>query len=132
MADIWYNIGQIAIGIGDLRLAYEAFKIAVNIDPKHAESINNLGVLELRQRCVYTFHSLIIHSNLDEARNCFSNAHKLNPNMHEPIYNESLMSYKLGEFQHSYELLTKVLEVYPEHSESLELMKKLKQLFISL
>lgn len=50
MADVWYNIGQIAIGIGDLRLAYEAFKIATNIDPKHAESINNIGVLELRQR----------------------------------------------------------------------------------
>lgn len=71
-------------------------------------------------------------SNLDEAKNCFSNAQKINSNMHEPFYNEALLCYKLGEFQQSYELLTKVLEIYPEHSESLELMKKLKQLFISL
>ena len=24
MADVWYNIGQVAIGIGDLGLAYQA------------------------------------------------------------------------------------------------------------
>ncbi|CAK4071388.1 unnamed protein product [Aphanomyces euteiches] len=44
MADVWYNIGQVAIGIGDLGLAYQAFKIAVSVDSNHAESYNNLGV----------------------------------------------------------------------------------------
>lgn len=44
MADIWYNIGQVAIGIGDLNLAYQAFKICISIDPKHAEAFNNIGV----------------------------------------------------------------------------------------
>jgi len=39
-----YNIGQVAIGIGDLGLAYQAFKIAVSVDSNHAESYNNLGV----------------------------------------------------------------------------------------
>jgi len=46
-SDIWFNIGHIGIGIGDLGLAYQAFKIAVSINPEHAESYNNLGVLEL-------------------------------------------------------------------------------------
>ena len=27
MGDVWYNIGQVAIGIGDLGLAYQAFKV---------------------------------------------------------------------------------------------------------
>ena len=49
MADVWYNIGQVAIGIGDLGLAYQAFKIAVSVNANHAESFNNLGVLELRK-----------------------------------------------------------------------------------
>jgi hypothetical protein len=31
MADVWYNIGQVAIGIGDLGLAYQSFKIAVSV-----------------------------------------------------------------------------------------------------
>lgn len=44
MADVWYNIGQVAIGIGDLNLAYQAFKIAISINSNHAESFNNLGV----------------------------------------------------------------------------------------
>lgn len=49
LADIWYNIGHVAIGIGDLGLSYQAFKIAVSSNPSHAESFNNLGVLELRK-----------------------------------------------------------------------------------
>lgn len=35
--------------VGDLGLAYQAFKIAVSVDPNHAESYNNIGVLELRK-----------------------------------------------------------------------------------
>lgn len=49
VADVWYNIGHVAIGVGDLGLAYQAFKIAVSNNPNHAESFNNLGVLELRK-----------------------------------------------------------------------------------
>ena len=41
---IRYNIGQISIGIGDLGLAYQAFKIGVSINSNHAECYNNLGV----------------------------------------------------------------------------------------
>jgi tetratricopeptide repeat protein 8 len=48
-AQVWHNVGQLAIGIGDLGLAYQAFKIAVSLDINHAESFNNLGVLELRK-----------------------------------------------------------------------------------
>lgn len=35
-------------GIGDLALAYQALSVAVALDPSHAESLNNLGVLEVR------------------------------------------------------------------------------------
>jgi len=56
-ADVWYNIGHVAIGIGDLNLAYQSFKISVSHNPNHAESFNNLGVLELRR------------GNIDQAKN---------------------------------------------------------------
>lgn len=62
MSDIWFNIGHVGIGIGDLGLAYQAFKIAVSFNPNHAESYNNLGVLELRK------------GNLDQAKSNFLNA----------------------------------------------------------
>eukprot|EP00479_Gromia_sphaerica_P012225 TRINITY_DN6352_c0_g1_i1.p2 TRINITY_DN6352_c0_g1~~TRINITY_DN6352_c0_g1_i1.p2 ORF type:complete len:92 (-),score=13.72 TRINITY_DN6352_c0_g1_i1:307-582(-) len=48
-ADVWYNIGQIAIEIDDINLAQQCFKISITVDPDHAEAYNNLGVLEIRK-----------------------------------------------------------------------------------
>ncbi len=70
-----YNIGQVAIGIGDLGLAFQAFKIAVSINSHHAESFNNLGVLELRK------------GNVDLARSNFTTALQIAPFMFEPYFN---------------------------------------------
>jgi len=39
-----YNIGLFAVGISDLGLAYQAFKIAVSMNQSHAEAFTNLGV----------------------------------------------------------------------------------------
>lgn len=75
VADVWYNIAQVNIGIGDLALAYEAFKVAISMDSNHAESYNCLGVLELRR------------GNPAEARSNFDMASQLAPNMHEPVFN---------------------------------------------
>lgn len=49
LCDVYYNVGHVAISIGDLQLAYQCFKIAISSNPNHAESFNNLGVLELRK-----------------------------------------------------------------------------------
>jgi hypothetical protein len=70
-----YNIGQVAIGIADLGLAYQAFKIAVSINSHHAESFNNLGVLELRK------------GNIDQARSNFTTAYQIAPFMFESFFN---------------------------------------------
>ena len=75
MADVWYNVGQVAIGIGDLGLAYQCFKIAVSVDENHAESYCNLGVLELRK------------GNIDHARSNFFAAQRLAGHMFEPCFN---------------------------------------------
>lgn len=117
MADVWYNVGQVAIGIGDLGLAYQAFKIAISIDANHAESFNNLAILELRK------------GNLELARNNFATAARAAPYMHEALYNSALLAYKVGEFQEAFLQCNKALEAYPDHAESLELRKQLKQHF---
>ena len=159
-ADIWYNVGQLAIGIGDLGLAYQAFKIAVSVDVHHAESFNNLGVLELRKH------------NPEAARSNFEGAHKLSEFHFEPLFNavraarglggrglcslwllrsvcafsaadlvrtepgallaQALLSFKLGDFQQSFDQLSKAIALYPEHNESQELLKQLKQHFALL
>ena len=52
MADVWYNTGQIAIGIGDLNLGFQAFKIAISVDANHAESwsLRDSGAQEGKHR----------------------------------------------------------------------------------
>jgi tetratricopeptide repeat protein 8 len=105
MADVWYNIGWVAIGIGDLGLAYQAFKIAISCDGNHAESYDNLGVCKSYDNrplllfspstslCCY----LILRSptqvlelrkgNIDHARSNFQTAQTLAPYLFEPFFN---------------------------------------------
>ena len=49
MADVWFNVGHVAVGVGDLDMAHQAFEIALGVESTHAESFNNLGVLESRK-----------------------------------------------------------------------------------
>lgn len=79
MADVWYNIGQVALGIGDLGLAYQAFKVTLSIDGNHAEAQNNLGVLEMRK------------GHEDQARQYFQSASSLADYLYEPKFNSGTL-----------------------------------------
>ena len=109
MADVWFNVGQVAVGIGDLSLAYQAFKIAVSVDGNHAESYCNLGVLDLRKQ------------DLDSAHSMFQTSRTLAPFLYEPSYNAALLAYKRGDLETAYECVKHALAVYPDHRESREL-----------
>jgi len=117
LADVWYNIGHVGINVGDLGLAYQAFKIAVSNNPNHAEAFNNLGVLEMRK------------GNMEQANNNFTQAQKLSSFLFEPSYNAALFQFKSGDLNESYQSVNKSLEVFPEHMDSKELLKRLKQYF---
>ena len=120
MADVWYNIGQVAVGIGDLGLAYQAFKITVSVVSNHAQAFNNLGVLEFKK------------GNVDSAMANFKAASRLVPELFEPYFNGGLLCYKLGEFQESYRLATKSSTQFPDHNETKDLMKQLATHFSAL
>eukprot|EP01105_Mastigella_eilhardi_P001988 TRINITY_DN1241_c0_g1_i1.p2 TRINITY_DN1241_c0_g1~~TRINITY_DN1241_c0_g1_i1.p2 ORF type:complete len:548 (-),score=185.42 TRINITY_DN1241_c0_g1_i1:2183-3799(-) len=117
MADVWYNIGQVAVGLGDLKLAYRCYKIAISIDPRHAESFNNLGVLEVRE------------ANAEGARSSFLTAQQYAPYLHDPFYNGAVLLYKLGDFQESYRMVQNALRIFPDHQDSLELKRILDDHF---
>jgi tetratricopeptide repeat protein 8 len=114
MADVWFNIGQIAIGIGDPSLAYQAFKIAVSVDSNHAESYCNLGVLDLRKQ------------DLDSAQSMFQTSNNLAPFLYEPSYNAALLAYKRGNLESAYDNVKQALSVYPGHRESGELKSEIQ------
>ncbi|GAB5356894.1 hypothetical protein AAMO2058_000327600 [Amorphochlora amoebiformis] len=117
IADIWYNIGQVAIGIGDLNLANRAFKTAVSNDANHAESFTNLGILQLRK------------GNYTKARGSFETAEKLAPHLFEPFYNSGLLASKTGEFERSFEKVKRALEVFADHDDSKQLYAELEKHF---
>ena len=83
----------------------------------HAESFNNLGVLELRK------------GNLEQAKSNFMQASKISGFLFEPCYNAAYLMFKRGEFQESYTMSLKSLELFPEHEDSRELIKGLKRHF---
>ena len=49
MTEVWYNIGCVAISLGDTGLAQQAFGITLNLDNTYAEAYVNLGILEQRK-----------------------------------------------------------------------------------
>jgi tetratricopeptide repeat protein 8 len=120
MADVWYNVGHVAVGAGDANLAYQAFKIAVSVDANHAESHNNLGVLEARK------------GNPEAARACFAAALQEGDHAFEPFYNDALCAFRAGDFQSAFERVEKALAAFPEHADSADLKKQLTQHFTLL
>ncbi|KAL7638214.1 UNVERIFIED_CONTAM: hypothetical protein RMT77_011839 [Armadillidium vulgare] len=120
VADVWYNLGHVALGIGDVNLAYQCFRLALSSNNDHAESYNNLGVLEYRR------------GNLETARAFFMTASSLAPHLFQSFYNHAFLANKTGDLQTSYVVIKKSLEVFPEHHDSKELLKSLQSHFHAL
>ncbi|KAF8303721.1 Bardet-Biedl syndrome 8 protein [Trypanosoma cruzi] len=120
LADVWYNIGHIGIGTGDLGLAHRAFKVALGANPRHAEALNNLAVLNLNI------------GQVDQAMNDLAMAIEVSPEQHEPLYNFALLAFKAGNFEKAYKLLTQALEACPDHPESALLQATLRKSLATL
>ncbi|KAF4652135.1 Tetratricopeptide repeat protein 8 [Perkinsus olseni] len=120
LADVWYNIGHIGIGVGDLAFAYQAFKVSVSYDNTHAESLNNIGVLELRK------------GNTELAKSLFQSSISADGSLYEPSYNASLMYHVEGNVQECLDNLNASLDKFPGHTDSNELMETLKERLMGL
>ncbi|XP_070576830.1 tetratricopeptide repeat protein 8-like [Ptychodera flava] len=116
-ADVWYNIGHVALGIGDMNLAYQCFRLAITFNNDHAEAYNNLGVLELRK------------GHMEQARSFFQSAQMLASHTYEPFYNFAALCDQVGDLQSSYNSSKKSVENYPDHCDSQELFKQLRKHF---
>jgi tetratricopeptide repeat protein 8 len=115
LADIYYNVAHVAIGVGDLGLAYQCLKVAVSVCPSHGEAWNNLGVLELRK------------ANHADAAADFAAARNGAPHAFEPCFNAALLAFRRGDFSTGYAMATKAKELYPGHPDSEELLQALRR-----
>lgn len=107
-------------GIGDVNMAYQAFSTAVAVAGDHAESLCNLGVLEVRR------------GNDTSALKHFKAAQKLAQHSYEPCFNGAVVSFRTGNLDESYTQVQAALEAFPEHFESQELLKQLQASFVAL
>ncbi|XP_033115930.1 tetratricopeptide repeat protein 8-like [Anneissia japonica] len=120
VADVWYNIGHVALGIGDTNLGYQCYRLAVSSNNDHAEAYNNLGVLELRK------------GRMEQARAFFQSAQSLSPHMFEPHFNFASLSDQVGDLQSSYTSAQRAVTAYSDHCDSKDLLKQLKKHFALL
>uniref|UniRef100_A0A8C9XZL9 Tetratricopeptide repeat domain 8 n=1 Tax=Sander lucioperca TaxID=283035 RepID=A0A8C9XZL9_SANLU len=119
-ADVWYNLGHVAVGIGDLTLAHQCFKLALAFNNDHAEAYNNLAVLELRK------------GHIEQSKAFLQTAASLAPHMYEPHFNLSILSEKIGDLQSSFTAAQKSEDSFPEHVDTQQLLKQLRQHFAVL
>lgn len=81
LADIWYNLGHVALGVGDSSLAYQCFRLSLVHNNDNAEAYNNLGILEMA------------HNRNDLAKAFFQSSQSLNPMIFEANFNNGYLSY---------------------------------------
>lgn len=117
LPDVWYNLGQIAMGLSDTTWASQAFRLTISSDNNHAEAYNNLGVLEARK------------GNTEGASAFFKTASSLAPHLFEPLYNLAKTADGVGDLQNSYVIVRRALDNYPDHADSKQLLGKLKTYF---
>lgn len=121
-ADLWYNVGHVGICLGDMRLAERSFRLAVATDPTHAEALNNLGVIALERN----------RNRQKDGRQTVEAAVMLAPELVEGLYNAALLAYEAGELEQANTLVTRALTAYPDHSESVALLAKLRERFLAV
>jgi len=120
LSSIWYNIGCVALSLGDMSLAHQAFKVAASIDPQHAEVVSNLALLDLRNDS-----ATAAHANFKLART-------LGTHLFEPFQNGAVAAFKTGDVAGSLELVEKALLIFPGHADSLELLERIKLSFATM
>lgn len=116
-AEIWYNIGHVALGTGDKTLASQCFKLALVANNSHAESYNNLGVIESSKK------------NMPAAKSLFQSSASNGSHLYEPKYNMALVSEDLGNFDDAYRYVEEALTIFPTFYPAKELRDKLRKMY---
>ncbi|KRX73298.1 Tetratricopeptide repeat protein 8 [Trichinella sp. T6] len=119
-ADVWYNVGKIALATGDIYWARQCYSLCLAYSSDYAEAWCDLGVLEMHE------------NNTDQAKSLLQTAMLHGDYTFEPFYNFALLTYQLGEYGLSLNAVKRALEINPEHVPSKELNKRLFNLLLKM
>ena len=116
LSEVWYNISQMAMMMGEKDMLYRALKISLSYDSTNAEALNNMGIIYIKK------------GKVDTALYYFKLSMKENPYLFECHYNYAINAYKVGKYEESYEIVKKALEIYPSHADCKKLSAILKNI----
>lgn len=116
-AEVWYNLGHVALGSGDRQLASQCFKLALVANNAHAESFNNLGVIESSKK------------NMPAAKSLFQASASNGSHLYEPRYNLALVSEDMGNYDDSYKFVQESIKIFPTFYPATELFNKLRKMY---
>lgn len=146
----FYNIGTVYAESGNNAMAIRSFMEAIDLNPSHIPSLNNLAEQyeisgeidkagELFNYIVkinpgnslshYNLGNFLLRKNdhVDAAK-CYEEAIKCNPNFTEAYYNIAWILYKAGALEESIRYTESGLNTDPDHEELLRLKKTLDQI----
>ncbi|UJR30893.1 hypothetical protein I4U23_018403 [Adineta vaga] len=119
-AEIWYNIGEMALYTTEIHLAIQCFRLALVHNNDHAEAYNNLGLVELQR------------NNNEIGQAYLQTAQSLAPHMFEPYFNYGKSMHEQGDLQNSFRAIKSSLDIYKNHSDSKQIYDELKKMFSEL
>lgn len=114
LSDIWYNISQMAMMMGEKDAVYRALKISLSYDGTNAEALNNMGIFDLKR------------GKADSALYNFKLSMKENQYLFEPHFNFAVNAYKIGKYEEAFEVVKKALDIYPDHTDTKRLFSILQ------
>uniref|UniRef100_A0AC35FMZ3 Tetratricopeptide repeat protein 8 n=1 Tax=Panagrolaimus sp. PS1159 TaxID=55785 RepID=A0AC35FMZ3_9BILA len=117
-ADLWYDAAHIMLANCHNKMAQRCLRLALAVNPDHAESLCNLGVLKMHEG-----HHL-------QAKNLFLSSVAKGPHLFEAHYNLALICSRLGNYEESMKAVKQSLVLFPEHVYSIQLKKKLDLHFL--
>jgi tetratricopeptide (TPR) repeat protein/peroxiredoxin len=103
----WNNLGILAAGDGNTDQAVDDFRRALQIDPKHAIALQNLGNAYRQKR------------DWAGAQDAFERALALNPDDPEANYSLGMVYAQKNDTQRAYEFLRKAIAARPVYPEAL-------------
>lgn len=126
-ADCWYNCGLVVLATGDKQLAIQCFKLALVANNEHAESYNNLGVIEMMANSRNQNNPSI--DQIQKSKSLFQTSSSLGSHLYEPNYNLALIGERNGQYDLCYEYSKKAINIYPDHYSSQQIIQRMKKLY---
>ena len=124
-AEIWYNLSHIALGSGDRQLATQCLRLSVVANNNHAESYNNMGVIE----CSKTNRT---GQNMSQAKTYFQASANAGKHLYEPFFNLALVGEEMGQYSSAFENVKKSVKLFPTFYAANELLNRIRKMYESV